>query len=63
MVGVAKCLLSEIVCYCAGLNGTEISVRYKIAGCPLLRGFECIEVYGGTVRTFRNVRYITSVRR
>ena len=36
---------------------------YGIAGCPLLRGFECIEVYGDTIRTFRNVRYNTSVCR
>ena len=35
---------------------------YVIAGCPLLRGFECIEVYGDTVRIFRNVCYIASVR-
>ena len=26
---------------------------YRIAGCPLLRGFEYIEVYGNTIRTFR----------
>ena len=36
---------------------------YEIAGCPLLRGFECIEVYGNTIRTFRIVRYIAGVRR
>ena len=33
---------------------------YGIAGCPLLRGFECIEVYGNTIRTFS---YIAGVRR
>ena len=44
-VGVAKCPLCEIICYCTGSNGTEISVR--IAGCLLLRGFECIEVWSG----------------
>ena len=36
---------------------------YGIAGCPLLRGFEYIEVYGSTIRTFRIVRYIAGVRR
>ena len=35
---------------------------YRIAGCPLLRGFECIEVYGDMIRTFRNVHYNASVR-
>ena len=28
MMGVAKCQLCEVVCYCAGSNGTEISIRY-----------------------------------
>ena len=28
MVGVAKCLLCEVVCYCVGSNGTEISVHH-----------------------------------
>ena len=36
---------------------------YGIVGCPQLRGFECIEVYGNTIRTFRIVRYIAGVRR
>ena len=36
---------------------------YRIAGRPLLRGLECIEVYGDTIRTFRIVRYIAGVRR
>ena len=31
---------------------------YGIAGCLLLRGFEYIEVYGNTIRTFSIVRYI-----
>ena len=52
VVGVAKCPLCEVICYCTGSNGTEIRVLlYRIAGCPLLRDFECIEVYGDTVRT------------
>ena len=42
--GVAKCLLSEVVCYYTGFNGTE-NPLYEIAGCPLLRDFECIEIY------------------
>ena len=32
-------------------------------GCPLLRGFEYIEVCGNTIRTFRIVRYIAGVCR
>ena len=35
---------------------------YGIAGYPLLRGFEYIEVYGNTIRTFKIVRYIAGVR-
>ena len=35
---------------------------YEVAGCPLLRGLECIEVYGDTIWIFRIVRYITGVR-
>ena len=57
---VAKCPLHAVICYCTGSNGTEISVLFGIAGCPLLRGFEYIEIYGDTVRTFRNVHYIVS---
>ena len=56
MVDVAKCPLCEVVCYCTGTNGTEISVHghalYRIAGYLLLND---------TVRTFRNVCYIASV--
>ena len=62
MVGVAKCLLCKVVCYCTGSNGTKISVCYsEYTGCPLLRDFECIEVYGDTVQTFRYVHYIASI--
>ena len=32
---------------------------YGIAGCPLLRDFECIEVYRDTVRKFRNVASVS----
>ena len=28
MMGVAKCLLCEVICYCAGSNGTKISVHH-----------------------------------
>ena len=35
---------------------------YGKAGCPLLRGFECIEVYGDTIQILRTVRYIADVR-
>ena len=63
-VGVAKFPLCGVEFYCAGSNGTEISVRYTgIAVCPLLRVFECIEVYGDTIWTFKNVRHIANVRR
>ena len=27
---------------------------YRIAGCPLLRGFKCTEVYGDTIWTLLN---------
>ena len=30
--------------------------------CPLFRGFECIEVCGDMIWTFRNVHYIARVR-
>ena len=30
--------------------------------CPLLRGFQCIEVYGDTIQTVTSVRYIVGVR-
>ena len=36
---------------------------YGIVGCPLLRGFEYIEVYGNTIQTFRIVRDIAGVCR
>ena len=31
---------------------------YGIAGCPLLRGFEYIEVYGNTIRIFRIIPWL-----
>ena len=34
-----------------------------VAGSPLFRGFQCIEVYGKTIGTFRIVRYTVVVRR
>ena len=36
---------------------------YGIAGCPLLREFEYIEVYGKIIQMFKIVRYITGVCR
>ena len=41
------------------LNRTRIlkCLLYGIVGCPLLRGFECIEVYGNIIQTFKIVRY------
>ena len=36
---------------------------YGIVRCPLLRGFEYIDVYGNIIRTFRIVCYIAGVRR
>ena len=64
MVGVAKCPLYEVICYCAGSNGTEISVRYTdpSSGVSTVEGVKCIEVYEDMVRTFRNVRYNISVQ-
>ena len=59
MVAVANCPLYEVVYCCAGSNETKVSVG--IAGCPLLRGFECIEVYGDVIRTFRIVDIISQV--
>ena len=35
---------------------------YGVAGCPLFRGFQCIEVYVYTIRTFMSVRYNVGVR-
>ena len=64
MVGVPNCPLCEVVHYCADLPERDQSKRLLIirkAGCPLLRGFEYIEVYGNIIRAFRIVRYIAGV--
>ena len=34
---------------------------YGVAGCPLFRGFQCIEVYVYTIRTVTSVRYNVGV--
>ena len=36
-------------------------VSVIIAGCPLLRGFECIEVYGDTVQGHSEMSVISQV--
>ena len=43
--------------------GTEKVSVLRSSGCPLFRGFQCIEVYGDTIRTVTSVRYIVGVRR
>ena len=49
MVGVAKCLLCEVICYCTGSMGPKLVCVIWNSGVSAV------------VRTFRNVRYITSV--
>ena len=48
-LGMGNRLLCEAVHYCTGSNKTKVHVCYMyvygIAGCPLLRVFECIEDY------------------
>ena len=42
--------------------GLKLVPVIQNSGVSTVEGFECIEVYGDMVRTFRNVRYIASVR-
>ena len=39
----------------------EKCLPYRVAGCPLFRGFQCVDVYGETIGTFRIVRYVVGV--
>ena len=61
MVGVANCPLYEVVDYCAGSNWNKVSVHYTEQQGVHGEGFECIEVYGDTIRTIR-IGYISGVR-
>ena len=38
--------------------GTDYGPLYGVAGCPLLRGFWCIKVYGETTGVFRKLSVI-----
>ena len=58
-VGVANCLVFSIAHAQTGPNQCPL---YGVAGCPLFRGFQCMEVYGEAIGTFRIVRYIVGVR-
>ena len=43
MVGVAKCPLYEVICYCAGSNGTEIGVRKSLVSVIWNSGVSAVE--------------------
>ena len=45
---------------CVQFGERTVSV-IRSSGCPLFRGFQCIEVYGETVGTFRIVPDIVGV--
>ena len=63
-MGVANCpfYVGYSLCVQARWDG-ERCPFYGVAGCPLFRGFQCIEVYGDTIRTVTSVCYIVGVRR
>lgn len=43
--------------YCAGSNDQSLCPLYRIADCPMLRGYEYTGVYGDTIQTFGIVHY------
>ena len=43
--------------------GPKLVSVIRNSGVSAVEGVECIEVYGDTVHTFRNIRYIASVHR
>ena len=59
----ATVIMSTVAFCCACSNGTELVSVYGVVGCMLFRGFQCIEVYGEVIGTFKIVRYIVDVRR
>ena len=46
-VGVAKCPSCEVVCYCTGSNGTEISVCYTEKWGGALNVLKSMEIRSG----------------
>ena len=59
MVDVTNCLLSEVRLLLCRLKWDHGKCPLNgIMGCPLLRGIECIEVYGDTIWIFR--MFVTS---
>ena len=60
-VGVANCLSYVGYSLCASMLGQRRCLFYGVAGCPLFRDFQCIEVYGGTIWTVTSVHYIVGV--
>ena len=63
MMGVAKCPLCEVFAIVQAQMGPKLVSVIQNSGVSTAEGFECIEVYGDTVQTFRNVRYNASVCR
>ena len=57
--GVANCPFYAGYSLCAQARWDgERCPFYGVAGCPLFRDFQCIEVYGDTIQTVTSVRYI-----
>ena len=63
MVGVLSVHYARSFAIAQAQMGPKLLAVIWNSGCPLLRGFECIEIYGDTVQTFRNVHYIASACR